>query len=250
MTHLKVPVVLLILAFFIPVGIACKRKTTLDSSVGTVKPVSEEKDENGWPLYSVPEEGFALALPSHWRQIDMNPKTFESGFQKTIQQNPQLNDMLGNLRNQVVKGIKFFGFDETTMRSGFATNVNVLHLRLPGQTTLDEAITNNLMELDSLSIVKKPFAHDRVKLVAGDAERFHYKMEMESANEPSRTLDSTQFLYVTGNECYYITMVTSPDKYEKYKSDFNIIGQSFRLIKDQEVKSSEPPAPNRPITSR
>lgn len=117
-------------------GTACrKRGTATDVAAGKTLPVSETKCETGWPLYEVAAEGFAVELPPGWRRFEMDPKTFEAKFQDTLKQNPQLEPMLANLRQQVAAGVKFFGFDVATKGPGIATNVNILVLPvLPGGT--------------------------------------------------------------------------------------------------------------------
>ena len=219
---------LLVMSF----GTACsKRDPATDTSPGTIRPVPEARAESGWPLYEVPAEGFALALPPTWRQFDMNPATFEAKFQEALKQNPQLEAMLGNLRQQIAAGIKFFGIDEPSMKTGFATNVNVLRLPVPPGTTLDTAVADTLMQMESLATVTKPIAHERVKLAAGECERLRCKMTMQMPTGQAVAIASTQFILVKGNDVYVLTLTTLSDRDARYTPTFEKIGQGFRFIK-------------------
>src|SRR5437763_16870392 len=107
MTHvarfLFVPGIILVLGF----GAGCKRRVTAPPA--TIMPVATTRDDGGWPLYEKPAEGFAVALPPDWRQIDMDPKTFEGKLKEVAQQNPQIQGMAANLRQQIAAVDKFFG---------------------------------------------------------------------------------------------------------------------------------------------
>ncbi len=219
---------ILVLLFITGCG---KRGPTMDPSVGTIKPVPEAKAESGWPLYQVPAEGFALALPSDWRQFDMNPTTFEARFSETLKQNPDLKGMLETIRQQIAKGIKFFGLHEPTMRTGFATNVNVLCLPLPPEGTLDFVVADTLKQLESLPSVTKPIDHERVKTPAGDCERFRYKMAIQTPTGKTVSIALTQFVFVKGATGYVMSLGSLVSQEAQYADTFEKIGQSFRFIK-------------------
>src|SRR5262245_27250848 len=108
------------LILLIGCGTACsKRRPMPDTSLGTVQPVPPAKTDSGWPLFEVPAEGFALAIPPDWRQFDMNPATFEPKFREALKHDPQLEALYPSLRQQMVAGNKFVGFDVATIGSGF-----------------------------------------------------------------------------------------------------------------------------------
>src|SRR5262249_23621941 len=130
MTHAKWLVCVFVVICIMSVGTACRKRGPGTNSTGTILPVPQTTTEAGWPLYEVPAEGFALSLPPDWRQIDMDPKTFEAKFSELARQNPEFEGMRENMRTQIKAGIKFYGLDSTTQRTGFATNVNVLRLPL------------------------------------------------------------------------------------------------------------------------
>jgi hypothetical protein len=212
-------------------GTACsKRGAAPDTSPGKILPVPQVKTESGWPLYEVPAEGFALALPPDWRQFDMNPATFEASIQETMKQNPHFEPMLGNLRQQLTAGIKFFGLDEATLNTGFATNVNVLRIRLPPGGTLT-AVADTVRQMESLPNFIKPIVHERLKMATGDRERLRCKLTMQMPTGQTVTLACTQFVLVKGNDGFAVTLTTLQEHEAKYAETFDKIGNSFRIIR-------------------
>lgn len=204
-----------------------------EEAVGNPQPASpiviETKAENGWPLYEVSSGGFALSLPSDWRQFDMDPATFETTMRDALRKNPQFEKFFGNLRQQLAAGIKFFGVDEATIGSGFATNANVLTVQSGG--SLATAVADTLKELERLPAVAKPITHDRIKITAGDCERFRYRLTMQGPLGKPQHLAITQFLVIKGPLGHVITLTTLPDQEPKYTETFDQIGKSFRYTK-------------------
>ncbi|HEV3144825.1 MAG TPA: hypothetical protein VGZ47_13125 [Gemmataceae bacterium] len=198
-----------------------------ESSPGKTMPVPGARDPSGWPVYEVTAEGFAIALPPDWRQFDMNPKTFEAKMDEAIKQNPQLQPMAGALRQQVAQGVKFYGFDETTTRTGFATNINIIRTPLPAGGTLDSIVQESLRQYENMPTVTKPISHERL----GDRERLRARMTMTMPNGQTATLAITQFILAHGKDGYAVTLTTLADQEAKYSATFDKIGQSFRFLK-------------------
>ena len=198
------------------VGFACKPEAKVDSS---------------WTVYEVPADGFALELPPNWLQVDVDPKTIEARSKYILQQNPQLESVLGNLRQQVESGakFKFWAVDGATDKPGIA-NVNVMRYQWPGGRTLDSAVEEAIRAGELMTGFEKPIAHERLKMATGDRERLRYRMTMKLPNGQSATGVNTQFILVKDDDRYAVTFTTSPDLEAKYSSIFDKIGRSFRFI--------------------
>jgi len=217
-----------VVAVLAVVGVAaCNKRASTDTSIGKTMPVPSAKDPSGWPVYQVSGEDFSIALPPDWRQIDMNPQKFEAGMQEAIRQNPQMQAMAGNLRQQMTKGVKFFGLDQTTIGTAFATNVNIIRVPLPPGGTLDSIVSESLRQYESLSNVTKPVNHERL----GDRERLRVRMSMNMPDGQTQTLANTQYILVHGKDAFVVTLTTLPDQETKYTATFDKIGQSFRFLK-------------------
>lgn len=209
----------------------CKKRNRGTEIEGvTIMPVPEARSETGWPVYEVKNEGFAVSLPSDWRQFDMNPATFEKTFGDVIKNNPQMKELYPNLLQQIRAGIKFFGLDEATMRTGFATNANVVVVTLPGPMTADQVFDSAAAELERLPNVHRPFDRTRVRTGAGDALRLRCQMDMQLPTGNTR-LALTQYVFAAPGKCYTLTLGTTAQQEAKYAETFDKIGQSFRFIK-------------------
>jgi hypothetical protein len=226
------PTLLLVLFVLIFATIACKKRTAaIDSSIGKVMPVAEEKSESGWSVYRMPEEGFSLELPPKWRNIEMNPVTLDAKLKELSDKEPQLESLAPNLREQAKSGIKFYGLDFTGMKNGFTTNVTVLHITLPTRTTMDAGVEEALRGLETLNIVSESINHERMEIGGLECERFRYKMILWIPGLQDRTVALTQLLFLKGTDDYTLTFMTLPELEKKYSSIFEKIGQSFRVTK-------------------
>ncbi len=193
-------------------------------------PVPETKTEAGWTVYQVKADGFALSLPASWRYFDLNPATLEQQFEAALKLNPELQGLLGNLKQQIAAGVKLFAVDEKGARAGFATNANVSRAPLPPGATLD-VVVNELVRTMPKLLNAQQLTHERVKTGAGDCERFRYKMNIQVGPGQSRLLAVTQFVFIQPGSSYTVTLGTLADQEPQYLATFDKIGQSFRLIK-------------------
>jgi len=216
----------------VSLGAACRKAGSATAYANiTTLPVPGAKSEAGWPVYEVPAEGFALELPASWRQFEMDPRTFDAKFKELMKKNPQLEPEFGNLREQLVAGVKFFGFDEATLQRGFATKILVLRQRLAPGEDLDSAVAESLTGLEDLPGVIKPFTHERLTMATGDRERIKSKMTMNSPTGQQFTIAVTNFILTTDKDGYVVTLTTTADQEAKYAATFDRIGRGFRFIK-------------------
>jgi len=204
-------------------GIACRRE-----KIG-VLPVPDARDENGWPRYEIKKEGFALSLPPDWRQFDMSSGDVDSMVGKIQAKNPELKPMLAGLRQQIVSGVKFFGFDQRDAGTGFGTNINVMHLPLPPGHDFESISEENMRQLNSLSTIVKPIARERLEVGGQERERVRYRMSMRGPDGRNNLLAFTQDLAVNDTSYFVLTMTTLPDREARYASTFEQIGRSFRI---------------------
>jgi len=193
-------------------------------------PVPDTRDENGWPVYEMRAEGFAVSLPPNWRQIDHNPAAADARRQQVLKQNPEYTSTLGDPSQHSASGIKFEGMDPVTVGSVNATKVNVLHVTLPSEASLDTIVVDFLRKLESLPNIQKPFTHERIESATGSRERVVHKMTMKNAAGIESTLAMTPYIAVRGRELYVKTLATPPEQESEYASAFDQIGRSFRLV--------------------
>src|SRR5579862_2680403 len=101
MRHRTILILLGLVSLFSP-NAGCKKKSSVPDDtapaapqpavpqaaitppLGTVQEVPQAKAENGWPLYELPNEGIAIALPPDWRRVDMDPANIDSTFKEIL----------------------------------------------------------------------------------------------------------------------------------------------------------------------
>ena len=131
--------------------------------------------ENGWKLYAVPADSFAIALPSSWKQLPLDQLTVSVDLDAVRRQNPEFANPLGD-QNSSAALVKFIGV-ETALEGGvgnFSTNINVLHRTQAIEMPLDIYIPISLKALQDLPYAGQPILHRRVQTLAGAAEEFRY----------------------------------------------------------------------------
>jgi hypothetical protein len=124
------------------------------SSAATTSTEATQLD-SGWIRYTKEAEGFSLALPPEWLQIDMNPATIDTALKKLANSDPSLKSMLTEqIRSATANGLKFYGFDlPNDLASREVVQVNVSksseRIYLPLET-LASAILTQYNELPTV----------------------------------------------------------------------------------------------------
>jgi len=189
--------------------------------------------EPGWTRYEKAEEGFSIALPPGWEQIDMDPQTLEASLDAVSEQNAELATVLeGQARNLVVSGIKFFGFDMTpgAITTGMATNVNVLVQALGVEMSLDVFAQVSVAQLKNMDMVEGEVSQRRVNLAGGEGLELKYRWKLTTPLGETITVAVTQYAVIRGKDAYMISFGTAADQAERYGDLFWGIAQSFQLL--------------------
>jgi len=201
--------------------VGCHREEPL----GEARPVPKKTDEQGWPLYEQPADGFALAVPTTWIALQVNPQTFDRVLEQTIRNNPEMKAMEQTIRQQVAAGMKFLGSEKA---SG-GTNVTVMKLTEPAAVPLGEAAASLEMQFKGLPGVQGPVTRQRVRLRPGEAERLAYVVAMSGPGGPKR-LAMTTWVLVRGSDVYLLSTTTEANLAATNTATFERIAQSFRFL--------------------
>ncbi len=189
--------------------------------------------DQGWRLYAVDDDGYAIGLPPSWQQMDVDPAAIQAATDNLKAKNPSLASVFGAQASMLAAtGIKFFGFDldAQSLASNLATNVNVLREPLPQAVNLDTYAKLSAAQLERLSNVQKPIAQRRVSIAAGDAQEFKYSLKITQPNGETFSTATTQYLVVRGQDAFVITLTTSVSQEKNYAATFEKIGKSFRWL--------------------
>jgi hypothetical protein len=132
--------------------------------------------DDGWPLYAVPGEGFAVALPPTWGCFDMDAEKFDAHLQATLRQKPELASFTAIAREHLAGGNRFFGVDVPAIGKAFPTMVLVARPALPAADFVQATVTE---------LGKSPGTvlgeRRRVKLKHGEAEEIQYTKKEDSS---------------------------------------------------------------------
>jgi hypothetical protein len=186
----------------------------------------------GWTLYEVEEEGYALALPPNWEQIDVDPEQLEASIGTLTEQNPELAGFLeGQAANMAAQGISFFGFDLSpeTLSSDFMTNINIIVDTLDMDVSMDFLLEQTVPMLESLFELEQEVDQQVVTLSAGEAGRLQYGFNMAGANGPVDVV-FTQYIFLIERSMYTLTFSTKSDEIQARESVFEQIADTFQLI--------------------
>ena len=79
------------------IGMALVPLLLVGCSTSSVTPTRSSSLGAGWTLYEKPVEGFGIALPTTWRQIDVHPQTEEAKVKASERQTVARDNLLVGL---------------------------------------------------------------------------------------------------------------------------------------------------------
>src|SRR5574341_669592 len=204
------------------------------TAVPRVRPIIPAYDvDQGWKLYAVDEDGYAIGLPPSWQQTDVDPASIQNLIDRFKASNPSYaNIFSAEVSRLATTGVKFLGFDldPQSLASNFVTNMNILHEPLTLAVNLDTYVKLSVAQLEKLPNVQKPIAQRRVSLIAGDAQELKYSLKITQPNGATFSTGTTQYLVVRGKDAFVITLTTSAAQAKNYATTFEKIGKSFRWL--------------------
>jgi hypothetical protein len=175
-------------------------------------------------------EGFSVALPSSWADQSRDRGRLVREVRRLAGDDPQLASLMDSLLEAESSNVavKMIAFDlaPSSLRAGFATNLNVVRERttLPLAAWRREALTM----LNTMDFVVQPIWWRMVKLPAGKAVRLTYTARF---NVGGRRLDTalTQYALVENGAAYVFTYSTLPRLVAGYRATFDRSARSLRL---------------------
>ena len=174
-------------------------------------------------------EGFSLELPASWVDEKDRLRLIRE-VRRLTGTDPKLAEMIDGLlaagnTNLAVRMIAF-DFAPSSLRAGFATNLNVVAERtgLPLAVWRDAAL-KSLLKLD---FIVKPVWWRMVKLPAGKAVRLSYRARFTVGGRPLET-SLLQYALVRNGEALIATYTTLPKLAKSYRATFERSARSLRI---------------------
>jgi hypothetical protein len=176
----------------------------------------------GWTLYEKPAKGYEVALPSNWRQVDINTESIESLIEEGGLDGSELAK---SIRSWITTGgPSFWAFEP---QSNTWAEFRLTRMPNFGSETLslDE-------EAEQWAKSIKPSSRERVSLPAGEAERFDTVTQTtdESTSKPVE-MRQTIYLMVAEEGTYLLVFNVKEDQVPTYEPIFDRIERSFRLTR-------------------
>lgn len=188
---------------------------------------------NGWSEYAMPENGFAISVPTTWQRLPVRLPELDAALGAIRQTNPGLGSALGeNARTLLANGVKFWAFDldAENAQATFATNVTVTRQALPNPVSFDTFVAINLNQLNALSTRSSDIVNERTTLAGQPAERVRYLLTFNRDEGDPVTAAITQYLVLNERGAFVLTYATRTDLLEKYRPIFEQSAASLRFI--------------------
>ena len=179
-------------------------------------------------------EGFAIAIPPEWEQLDLSAEGMEDTLALMGERNPEFGKVFSSqyVRGLLASGIKFYGLDlsDESFAHGFPTSVNVIKLDLGLDMPMDLFVDLNLQQIENLANPNYPVTHDRIQIGDLEAEEFSYQAQIVDPLGNSIDMWLNQYLLLDGPVAYVITLGGVPETEQSQAQIFHDIAHSFRLL--------------------
>lgn len=182
----------------------------------------------GWERHR--GEGFSLALPASWADASRDRALLLREVRRLSGKDPELASIIDGLLDAGTGNVavKMIAFDlaPTSLKTGFATNLNVVRERtsLPLALWRQEA----LKALNRLDFVVQPIWWRNVKLPAGKAVRLTYRGRFQLGGKRLET-SITQYALVKHGAAHVFTYTTLPRLVAGYRATFERSARSLSL---------------------
>lgn len=183
---------------------------------------------DGWQR--VRGDGFSIDLPSSWAPVAATDIADSNVMDALRESNPAAGPVIDSAEAAMRAGqIQLFAFDPgpRTMRSGFATNVNLIHVGDIGgdlESLLDEMERSVSTQVP----VNGRIRTSTTTLPAGPAAVLRYEWTVRMPAAGAVDLAVTQYVVTTDGNGYIITL-TGPTRFARHDRPFwDAVAFSFR----------------------
>jgi hypothetical protein len=181
----------------------------------------------GFTTYEVPSAGFTIAVPASWHAFTADEVFGDSeALDRITRENPdlaQFRDALADPRSP----IKLIAADPD-VRSGFATNVNVIAQDAPDGYSFEDFARASEAEIQSIAGQAGDLKREIVELPAGRAQRLAYHTEYTMDGQ-ARSFALLQYGFVANGRSYILTYTTVRELAGEYEDDFERSARSFAV---------------------
>lgn len=191
--------------------------------------------DNGWTQYEKSGDGFSIALPPTWKQLDLEKEAVARVLGPLQARDPDVATAFeGWARGQVAAGIRFLALDVSpeAFAARYPTYLSISSSSTRTALSLDYVGQFNAAIIEALPNVVKPVVRQRVKTTDGEAEEVRFAIDQTVDGEKTIRMAAMQYYVVAGKRLFSILMATKQETAERYEDTFKEIGQSFRPLED------------------
>ena len=185
---------------------------------------------DGWTR--VQGDGFSIGLPDAWETILAADIADSGAWDQLRDANPDAQAVIDQAETAMRTGqVQLFAFDPgpRTVASGFANNVNVIHV---GDPETDDLVT--LAEEVAQAVALQVPVDGRIRtstttLPGGEAAVLRYRWTINAPGETAFEVAVTQYLIVTAGDGYIVTFSGLREEERRDGPTWEAMAVSFRF---------------------
>jgi hypothetical protein len=179
----------------------------------------------GTKRYAVAGANVSFAVPSTWVALNGSQIRTRALVEQLARENPRLAPFVRSF-TQTRSPVKFVALDPS-VKGGFATNVNVVSLPVPGTLTFEQYREALLSELGSLTRGSRITDAD-VDIGGNRALRLSYRFRLNAAGR-TFTVQTLQYAFLRNAKSTVFTYTTTPRYATGYARTFEASARSIRF---------------------
>lgn len=166
----------------------------------------------GYVTFTDASDGFSIAVPGSWRQVDPNSPTAQATIDELEKSNPNLEAALGaGVSDLTAKGIKFLAIDPV-VSAGIAPNVNVIAKPALGFGPKNLAQLKEALPGQYAKVGARLQDLTEVTFAGRSALEAVLDLPLSGVGGSRLTAHETQYFVAANNYLYVVTLTgTSPD---------------------------------------
>jgi hypothetical protein len=174
--------------------------------------------------YAVKGERVSVAVPDSWVTFTGDRLLDNATLEQLARDNPRLAEFVRAFTRSG-GGVKFVALD-TRLRGGFAANLNVVAVRVPGMSSFEQYRTALLAELRAF--VPGRVSSSVVRIDGQQAVRLSYRLKLAAAGRPVTT-QVLQYGFLRRGKSLVFTYSTLPRYAGAYAQAFRASSASIRF---------------------
>jgi len=177
---------------------------------------------NGYAEFADHADGFSIAVPSAWRQVDPSSPGAAAAFQQIEAANPGLQRVFGSgFAGLVAQGIKFLAVDPQAGVGGNPT-VNVVVRSAPGATDAGLAQLADGIRSEYGQIGAEVLGTTTVRVAGHRALEVRADFALSGEDGTSATVHETQYFVAASGFVYIVSLAGSSPQFATVVSTFAV----------------------------